>query len=116
MGPTHIPVCDTRLAFPPSMLSTKRTLIISAAYTLSCIGQASSCCLRSSSSSLLATHAWSARVSRPLKCPFAATANRGTRRMCYVGSEAFPVIHSIFPQQGVNYGELQETAYELILP
>ena len=64
---------------------------------------------------LLATHAWLARVFETLKMPLVPLQIAALFAFAYAGFEAFRVLHSIFPQQGVNYGELQETAYELIL-
>ena len=60
-------------------------------------------------------HAWLARVFETLKMPLVPLQIAALFAFAYAGFEAFRVLHSIFPQQGVNYGELQETAYELIL-
>jgi hypothetical protein len=64
---------------------------------------------------LLATYARLAHIFETLRMPIVPLQIAALFAFAYGGFQAFRVLHNIFPANGVNYGELQETAYELII-
>ena len=65
---------------------------------------------------LLATHEQLARLFEALKMPLVPLQISALFAFSYAGFEAFRVLYRLFPlQPPVNYGELQEAAYELII-
>jgi hypothetical protein len=64
---------------------------------------------------LLATNDRLARVFATLQMPVVPLQIAALFAFSYAAFEAFRILYHLFPSQKVNYGELQETAYELIL-
>ena len=64
---------------------------------------------------LLATNDRLARVFAMLQMPVVPLQIAALFAFSSAGFEAFRILYHLFPSQKVNYGELQETAYELIL-